>query len=61
MNEEYISGEEVSLKELAGLRQGVYRLLSALFLYPDLEWMDTFPPLAHLLREESRPLAQFAF
>ncbi|MDP6558949.1 MAG: molecular chaperone TorD family protein [Candidatus Binatia bacterium] len=47
--------------ELASLRQGVYRLLSALFLYPDLEWMDTFPPLAHLLREESRPLAQFAF
>lgn len=49
------------MKELAIQRQCVYRLFGALFLNPDPEWMNTFPPLAHSLREESRPLAQFAF
>ncbi len=61
MAEAHSNEAEIPLKELAVLRQGVYRLLSSAFLSPDPEWMNTFPPLAAGLREECRPLTQFAF
>lgn len=61
MGEERQYETEISLKELAILRQGVYRLLSALFLLPDSDWMKTFPPLAGALREDFFPLRQFSF
>ncbi len=49
------------LADLARLRQGVYRLFGSVLLYPDREWMETIPPLAGALVEETSQLTAFAF
>jgi TorA maturation chaperone TorD len=49
------------LADLARLRQGVYRLFGSVLLYPDREWMETIPPLAGALMEETSQLTAFAF
>ncbi len=49
------------LADMARLRQGVYRLFGSVLLYPDREWMETIPPLAGGLMEETGQLTVFAF
>lgn len=49
------------LRDLARLREGAYRFLGGVFLYPDAEWIATFPRVAEALLEESRPFARFPF
>ena len=49
------------LSDLARLRQGVYRLFGSVLIYPDQEWMETIPPLAGALIEETTQLTEFGF
>ncbi len=49
------------LRDLARLRQAAYRFLGGVLLYPDAEWIATFPRVAEALLEESRPFALFPF
>jgi TorA maturation chaperone TorD len=49
------------LADLARLREGAYRFLGGVLLYPDAEWIATFPRVAEALLEESRPFARFPF
>jgi TorA maturation chaperone TorD len=49
------------LADLARLREGAYRLLGGVLLYPDAEWIAAFPRVAEALLEESRPFARFPF
>ena len=51
----------MELEELARLRQGCYRLFSALFLYPDAERRANLVVVARELLVESDSLAAFAF
>lgn len=55
------AGGGLPLADLARLRQGVYRLLASVLLYPDREWWETIPPLAGALVEETGQLMAFAF
>ena len=61
MRKEALSEDSISLEDLARLRQGVYRVLGSVFLYPDSEWLKTIPPLAEALLQETQSLQEFAF
>jgi TorA maturation chaperone TorD len=50
-----------SLSQVAGFRQGVYRLLAAWFLYPDEEILNISPAMAKLMHEMEEISLQFPF
>jgi DMSO reductase family type II enzyme chaperone len=49
------------LADLAQVRQGVYRLLGSLLLYPESAHVEATVALARELRDESAPLRDFPF
>jgi TorA maturation chaperone TorD len=54
-------GEVRSLAHLAHFRESAYRLLGAIFLCPDEDWLTTVPQVSEDLLEAGQPFRDFSF